>query len=399
MATQAQVGSQQYQWSSTRNSSSTSGGIIGQIFAVFTRPKSFFQRMPYTRHWLFAALVILGAAGYTAVNQTSTVTQSTTANAAIATPAAIANVSQQPNDVTAPSTQLTTEAGSSATNQSTGGFAPPAASSSSSASSAPAAGNTDSANTTTAAGTTAQSTPSASARNNTARASAGTAATAAATTTTDSSSPTVLVLFAVGGLLATWFGQALLLSLVPMLNGYAPSLGRGFQLAVWASLPFAVMLILRQVNFSAGGTGGSIGLSALLSQWSDFNKLGELAQRIITTFMSNLTLFWLWNLALLYMGARFALKGSRLSAILIICAWIVTSSIVPALITNPVTSVAPKATTTVSTQQNTNTTTTTNNTASTTQMGGDFMASGGMSSGGNFAGGAPPSGGGAPPGN
>lgn len=174
-----------------------------------------------------------------------------------------------------------------------------------------------------------------------------------------------------------------------MLNGYAPNLGRSFQLAVWASLPFALMLIVRQLNFAAGGTGGSTGLSLLTSLWTDYSKQGELVQRIVSTFLSNITLFWVWNLLLLYIGARYVLNGNRLSVLLVMIAWIAVSSIAPALIGSPVTSVAPKATTTTQT-----TTTTTGSTSSGTINGtGTGAATGGFQGGFTGGGGDFPNGG------
>lgn len=163
-------------------------------------------------------------------------------------------------------------------------------------------------------------------------------------TTTDSSdeTPTIMTsLLAATDLLVIWTGQALLLCLVVMARGYAPHLSRSFQIAVWASLPLALMLILRQLLFSSGGEGGTLGLTALLDYWDGYGDLSVGMQNAIAMFASNLTLFWVWNIALLYFGARYALGGKRPIVILILAIWIIISTAVPAFISDPITTIEP----------------------------------------------------------
>ncbi|MCB9450236.1 MAG: YIP1 family protein [Anaerolineaceae bacterium] len=214
-------------------------------------------------------------------------------------------------------------------------------------------------------------------------------------TTSDSTDTNTLLmtaLLAAGSILVMWGGQTILLCVIPMLRGYPPHIGRNLQIAVWASLPLALMLGLRQLYFAAGGAGGSTGLSLLLEQWDGYATLPEATQSVLAVFMSNVTVFWLWSLMLLYFGARHALNGRRWSVLLVLVIWVATASIVPALVSEPVTTIAPRGTTTAVEQ--TSTSTTTNSTTTNSgQSGAGNTFPGDMSGGG-----MPPSGGGAPPG-
>jgi hypothetical protein len=181
-----------------------------------------------------------------------------------------------------------------------------------------------------------------------------------------------------------WLGQAVLLSLVPMLRGFKPQFSRALQIAVWATIPLAIMLILRQIFFAAGGTGGMTGLSLLLTRWSGYASLPTLAQRVLATFMSNLSIFWVWGLLLLYFGAHEALRGRRWTAIVVIVMWIAVSTVVPALVAQPITSVVPRAS---ASQTTTTTATGTGSTNRATTPGAAQAQFGGGFAGGNFGGG------------
>jgi hypothetical protein len=226
----------------------------------------------------------------------------------------------------------------------------------------------------------------------TASSSAQTGTTTATSTTTASDTDSLLMsaLLAAGGIVLTWAGQSALLSLVTMLRGHRPQMSRNLQIAVYATIPAVIMLLLRHAYFAAGGSGGMTGLSLLLMQWAGFRSLPDALQRIITVFMSNLSLFWLWGLLLLYLGARHALHGRRWSSLLVVLMWVAVSTVVPALVSEPVTTTAPRASlTTDSAAPSSESSTTTRQ--SSTSTGG--MTGGAM--GGDF--GAPPDGGGAPP--
>lgn len=136
-------------------------------------------------------------------------------------------------------------------------------------------------------------------------------------------------LIAASGLLLTWFIQAFLLCEVTLLKGQMPSLGRNLQIAVWASLPIGIMLILRLFFFSSGGTPVAPGLSSLLAHWDVYPTLSPLAQTIVTSFFIQLTLFGLWSWFLLYLGARHSLRGHFIGAVIVVLAWLFVITMVP----------------------------------------------------------------------
>jgi len=147
------------------------------------------------------------------------------------------------------------------------------------------------------------------------------------------------------------------------------------------------------VYFAAGGTGGAVGLSLLMEEWDGYADLSRGAQRLLEAFLSTVSLFWLWSLLLLYCGARYALNGRRWVAALVVLIWIVAVPSVTALVSEPVTTVSPRASTnTTSTSSSSDDSSSTTGTTVTQpmDMGGSFM--GGSQMGGQ--GGQPPSGGG-----
>ncbi len=219
-----------------------------------------------------------------------------------------------------------------------------------------------------------------------------TASTPTATTTTTDTGSTgtntalMSALQAACGVLALWAGQAILLGLVPMQAGRRPKLGRNLQIAIWASLPLALMLGLRQIYFAAGGTGGTVGLALLLEKWSGYADLSSGAQRLLAALMSNISLFWLWSLVLLYCGARYTLGGKYWVATLLIAIWIAVVPAVTVLVSDPVTTVAPRTTTsdTTNTSSSDNSSSGTSSTTTTSpmmDMGGGQPPSGNMGGG------------------
>jgi hypothetical protein len=195
------------------------------------------------------------------------------------------------------------------------------------------------------------------------------------------------------GVLAMWAGQAVLLCLIPMQSGHRPGIGRCLQVAIWASLPLALMLGLRQIYFAAGGTGGTVGLTLLLEKWEGYATLSSGAQRLLTAFVSNITVFWLWSLLLLYFGARYALGGKIWLVTLVIVIWIAAAPAVTALISEPVTTVSPRASTSVSVEPSSGDESESSSTITQPMdMGGGFPSGGGQPPSGGMgpAGGGPP---------
>jgi hypothetical protein len=138
-------------------------------------------------------------------------------------------------------------------------------------------------------------------------------------------------LLAAGGVILGWLIQSFMLCEVPMINGKRPSMGRNLQIAVWASLPLALMLVVQQIYFAIGGKPGQVGLSLLLQRWEGFAALPIFSQTVLMTLATNFTLFWLWNLVLVYFGGRYALNGKRAAVMLVVVMWVIIGAVLPAL--------------------------------------------------------------------
>jgi hypothetical protein len=130
-------------------------------------------------------------------------------------------------------------------------------------------------------------------------------------------------------ILLGWFILSLILVLVPMFNGYAPRLGINFQIAIWSSLPLGVMAALQLVYWQLGGPVKQPGFSGFLAEWKTYQTLPVFWQSVALSLVTRGTIFWLWNLALIYIGARRALSGKIWAVLLALVAWVVVLVIVP----------------------------------------------------------------------
>ncbi len=148
---------------------------------------------------------------------------------------------------------------------------------------------------------------------------------------TDVSSTWTTALLAASSIVLGWFIQTLLLCEVSLLRGFSPRLGRNFQIAIWASLPLGVMAVVQLLYYMAGGSITGAGVSGLVVELPGYADLSPYVQAIILSFATQLTLFWLWSLALIYIGARQALHGRWWSSILVVIAWAVIIVVVPVL--------------------------------------------------------------------
>jgi hypothetical protein len=126
-----------------------------------------------------------------------------------------------------------------------------------------------------------------------------------------------------------WFVLTIILSEVALFNGRAPSIGQNFQVAVWASIPFALMAGLQLIYYAAGGKVGGAGLSGLLVEWNGYDTLSPFLRSIILSLTSRLTLFWVWSLILIYVGARNTLHGKRWASVLVVIIWATLLVVVP----------------------------------------------------------------------
>ena len=136
-------------------------------------------------------------------------------------------------------------------------------------------------------------------------------------------------IIAASEIVVSWFVITLLLVIVSLLRGRMPRPGHNFQIAIWATLPLALMALLQVLFLAAGGTPGAAGLSGLLPEWKFYQQQSPLMQDVLYSLSLRLTLFWLWALVLLYFGARHALHGPRFGALFVAVFWAVQIVVVP----------------------------------------------------------------------
>ena len=143
-----------------------------------------------------------------------------------------------------------------------------------------------------------------------------------------------IALVAAAGVVLIWAVQAVLLSEVSMLKGSAPRLGHNLQIAIWASLPLALMAAVQLVFMAAGGTPGEAGLSGLVRDWDLYQRSPSFVQSLLLSFTGNVTLFWLWSMMLIYFGGRYALRGRSWAVLLVIVSWAIVLTVAPVLTGN-----------------------------------------------------------------
>ncbi|MCZ7543778.1 MAG: YIP1 family protein [Anaerolineae bacterium] len=250
-------------------------GLLSQIGLVLTQPGAFFQALPAVQHnrqWLWVALAILALVGLSAVQQS-----------------ALATDAEAPGDLGGMPVGGEFGAGAPGGGEfglgAEGGFVPPA----------PVPG--------------------------------GDGASAAGNET---ATRWATALLAAGGEVLQWAVLALLLSEASLLSRRTPALNRNWQIVVWASLPLGLMAGLQLIYYAAGGMVGAPGVAGLLSEIPGYDTWPVFARELLRALASNLTLFWLWSLGLVYIGARRALGGRRWAVGLVLLIWVAVLVFTPA---------------------------------------------------------------------
>jgi hypothetical protein len=148
----------------------------------------------------------------------------------------------------------------------------------------------------------------------------------------DVTQTTITALTAAVSVLLGWFALAGILLIVPMLRGRAPQFSTGLQIAIWATLPLAIMVLVQFVYQALGGTiGAQMGVTVLLNRWDGFAALPSASQALLTSLASQITIFSVWSVIMVYAGARTALRGSRAAALIAIILWITVAAIAPSV--------------------------------------------------------------------
>lgn len=138
-------------------------------------------------------------------------------------------------------------------------------------------------------------------------------------------------LLAASSIMLGWLILTLMLIVVPMLRGRAPRLGMNLQIAVWSSLPLAVMAVIQLIYYAAGGNPGAPGIEGVVTGLPEFATWEPTVQALAISLASRFTIFWLWSLLLVYFGIRFSLNGWRIVAFVIVLLWAVIQVGAPVL--------------------------------------------------------------------
>ena len=247
-----------------------SRSLIGQLTTVLLQPVYFFRTFPITSQWVWIALIILALVGISAVRQPQPEGSSTAEGAGMIDPAFVD-----------PGMGMPEGSGISVDPGISGVPLPP-----------------------NMGGASAEE---------------------------DISQPTMTAVLAGGSIVLAWLVQAIVLSEVSLLNGKAPHLGRNLQIAVWATVPLGVLAALQLLYYGAGGQGGAMGLTLLLEDWTWYQAQSDVLKAIIYSLAGKTTLFWLWSLLLLYLGARHALRGYAITAFLAVAIWVIIVVLAPVL--------------------------------------------------------------------
>jgi hypothetical protein len=139
-------------------------------------------------------------------------------------------------------------------------------------------------------------------------------------------------LMAASGLIIAWLAQALLLLPLALLSKKAPKLSLNLHIAIWSSIPFALLALIQIAYLWAGGPIGGTGLAPLLMSMLPYEMLNSPLGFFLLNLAEHLTLFTLWNLALLYLGARHSIQGAKGNqglVLLFLLVWLLLLLLVP----------------------------------------------------------------------
>lgn len=145
----------------------------------------------------------------------------------------------------------------------------------------------------------------------------------------DVSSSWVTALISASTILVGWFILAIILCEVPLFNGVRPTFGQNLQIAIWTTVPLGVMAGLQVIYIAAAGQVGAEGISGLLTLWKGYDDLSPFLRSVLLSLTSHLTVFWVWTLVLIYIGARQALNGKVWSSALVVVIWALVVIMVP----------------------------------------------------------------------
>jgi hypothetical protein len=130
-------------------------------------------------------------------------------------------------------------------------------------------------------------------------------------------------------MILNWISLSAILIIVSLSQSIRPRFDQNLRVVIWASMPFGLMAALQLLYYSSGGHPGNPGLSGLINDLPSFQALPSTLQMLVQSFSAQLTIFWLWNLILLYLGARYTLGGMRVMIALVLGLWVAWLVLLP----------------------------------------------------------------------
>lgn len=138
-------------------------------------------------------------------------------------------------------------------------------------------------------------------------------------------------LTAASGVIMQWLLMGLLFMEASLLSGQRPSYSAGLHIAIWASVPLGLMAALQIVYMLVGGTIGAPGVAGIVAILPGYAALPGVLRAALDALAGQLTLFWLWSLALAYIGLRYTLRARWWAALFTVLTWAGLVVLVPVI--------------------------------------------------------------------
>lgn len=139
-------------------------------------------------------------------------------------------------------------------------------------------------------------------------------------------------LMAASRLIIAWLAQAILLLPIALFSKKSPRFALNLHIAIWSSLPFAILAIIQLAYLWAGGPIGGSGIAPALSSVLPYDMLTSNLGILLINFAEHFTLFGIWNLILLYLGGRYSLQGNGVLVFGLLLLWLIVLLLVPTMI-------------------------------------------------------------------
>ena len=139
-------------------------------------------------------------------------------------------------------------------------------------------------------------------------------------------------LMAASRLIIAWIVQAVMLMPIALFSKKSPRFALNLHIAIWSSLPFAILALIQIAYLWAGGPIGGSGIAPAISSVLPYDMLSSNLGILIINFAEHFTLFGIWNLILLYLGGRYSLQGNGLIVAGLLLLWLILLFLVPTMI-------------------------------------------------------------------